>query len=56
MNKDLELPDPDLKEAWDTERTWSLILLRFKWGHKTYELFVNKKDELELRRVYTTWE
>lgn len=48
-NKDLELPDPELKDSFKKERNWGLILLRLRWGRRTYELVVNEDDRLELR-------
>ena len=53
QNNDLELPSPELKDAFRAERHMGLILLRLRWGHFTYELKVNQDDELDL--VKTTW-
>lgn len=55
-NKDLEIPDASLKDNFKQERDWKLILLRLRWGAITYEVVVNKNDELELRnRGRMTW-
>jgi len=53
-NVDLQIPpkdNKDLKELFKIERHWGLNLFRFRWGNKTYELVVNKDDELELKKV-----
>ena len=57
-NKDLKLPSKELKESWDIERDWRLILLRLRWGHNSYEIKVNENDELELVKLGggVTWE
>lgn len=50
-NKDIEIPDASLKDDFKRERDWRLILLRLRWGATTYEVWVNSKDELELRNL-----
>lgn len=53
-NNDLEIPEKgnkELRENWEQERHWGLILLRLRWGHISYELKVNKDDELELVKL-----
>jgi len=50
-NRDLELPDKRLRESFKAERNMGLILLRLRWGRRTYKLVVNEDDRLELREL-----
>ncbi len=58
-NEDMLIPpkdNKDFQELFKIERHWGLILFRFRWGHQTYELKVNKDDELELvKKPWRRW-